>query len=110
MKAMKKFVWLSFDLGVRGDYEGIYTFLDAHGAKECGDSLGGFTYEFKNDLIDDLTKDLKKEVKFDKRSRVYVIYLGKDGKLKGRFIIGGRRTPPWAGRAPAQDVEEDVGE
>jgi hypothetical protein len=107
---MKKFIWLSFDLGIRGDYEGIFAFLDAHGAKECGDSLGAFTYEFKNDLVADLTKDLKKTITFDKRSRVYVIYAGDDGKIKGRFLLGRRRSPPWAGRAPSQEVEEDVGE
>ena len=107
---MKKFIWLSFDLGVRGDYEGIYEFLDSHGAKECGDSIGGFTYEFKNDLFSDLTKDLKKAMTVDKRTRVYVIYLGNDGKLKGRFIVGSRKSPPWTGRAPTNGVEEDVGE
>jgi hypothetical protein len=30
-------VWISFDLGVRGDYEGMYAWLDTHNAKECGD-------------------------------------------------------------------------
>ena len=26
-------VWISYDLGVRGDYEGLYAWLDAHDAK-----------------------------------------------------------------------------
>jgi len=33
---MKKLIWIAFDLGVRGDYDGIYEFLDTHEAKECG--------------------------------------------------------------------------
>jgi hypothetical protein len=37
---MKSFVWFSFDLGVRGAFEGMYEFLDSHEAKECGDNLG----------------------------------------------------------------------
>jgi hypothetical protein len=56
---MKSIIWLSFDLGVRGDYEGLYEFLDTHGAKECGDSLGFMNYEFKKDLITELEKDLE---------------------------------------------------
>ena len=35
---MKHFVWISFDLGVKGDYEGMYAWLDSKDAKECGDS------------------------------------------------------------------------
>ena len=108
---MKSFIWLSFDFGVRGDYEGMYQFLDAHNAKECGDSLAGFQYEHTGSLLDYLKKDLKKRIEFDKRSRVYVIYLDKnDGKQKGRFIIGSRKSPPWTGHAPSMREEEDVGE
>ena len=33
-------IWISYDLGVRGDYEGLYAWLDSHGAKECGDTRG----------------------------------------------------------------------
>lgn len=107
---MKKFIWLSFDLGVRGDFEGLYAFLDAHGAKECGDSLGALTFEYKNDFLDELANELKTAIAFDRRSRVYVIFPGEDGKQKGRFIIGRRKSPPWAGRAPSNEIEEDVGE
>ena len=33
-------VWISYDLGIRGDYEGLYAWLDSHRAKECGDARG----------------------------------------------------------------------
>ena len=36
---MKKFIWLSYDLGIGGDYESLYSWLDNHEAKECGDSV-----------------------------------------------------------------------
>lgn len=107
---MVKFVWITFDLGIRGDFEGIYEFLDAHGAKECGDSVAAFNYEYKNDLIRELTIDLEKAARFDKRSRVYVIYPSEQGKHKGRFIIGKRKPPPWAGYGALNVDEEDVGE
>ncbi len=47
---MKASIWLSFDLGVLGDFEGMYEFLDSHGAQECGDSLATFSYEYKKNF------------------------------------------------------------
>ncbi len=107
---MKAFVWLSFDLGVRGDFEGMYQFLDAHGGKECGDSVCAFSYEYKKDLLGELKKDLQGGVSLDKRSRVYVIFPSAKGKYTGKFIIGQRRSPPWAGFGPSAGDEEDIGE
>jgi hypothetical protein len=108
--AKKVFLWLSFDLGVRGDYEGMYQFLDAHKAKECGDSLGSFWYDYKKDLIPELLKDLKSHVEVNKRSRLYLIF-PKEGKRVGKFILGKRKAPPWAGFGPEEgEPEEDVGE
>jgi hypothetical protein len=107
---MKAFIWLSFDLGVRGDFEGMYQFLDTQKAKECGESVGAFEYVYKRDLIAELTKELKEYVKFNNRSRVYVVF-PKTGKHVGRFIVGRRKPPPWAGFGPQQgEDEEDVGE
>jgi hypothetical protein len=107
---MKQLIWISFDLGVRGDFQGIYEFLDAHGAKDCGDSMAAFEYEFKKDLLTELKKDLANKVELDKRSRVYVIYQGKSGKPAGRFILGKRKSPPWTGFGPSEAAgeEEDI--
>jgi len=101
-------IWISFDLGVKGDYEGIYKWLDEHKARECGDSLAGLNYEHSGDLIDDLRTDLQKSIEFTTKSRVYVIRL-LDGKMKGRFIVGGRRMAPWSGYAENGGQEEDTG-
>ncbi len=105
---MKKLIWLSYNLGIRGDFEGMYAFLDANGAKECGDSLAAFSYEYDSDLVGSLTAELKQHVAFDKRARVYLIYRSDDGKLNGRFLIGKRKGAPWMGHAPTQGTEEDV--
>lgn len=107
---MKTFIWLSFDLGVRGDFDGLYGFLDTHKAKECGDSVAAFWYEYERDLIKDLTKDLQKNVTVDKRSRVYVIYKAPKGKYAGKFIFGNRKSAPWSGFGPSENDEEDSGE
>ncbi len=104
---MQKGIWLSFDLGVRGDYEGMYEFLDVHDAKECGDSVALIQYEFRNDLLSELKKDLARAVEIGKRSRVYVIYPNAQGKYKGRFLFGGRKSPPWTGYKRVEAEEED---
>lgn len=72
---MRHFVWVSFDLGVKGDYQGMYTWLDNQSAKECGDSLACFWFEHaSDDLLEDLKRDIESNVDLDeKKNRVYVI-------------------------------------
>ena len=106
---MKKFVWLSFDLGVQGDYEGLYEWLDKHEAKECGESIACFWHESRGAVPDSILKDLKSAVKLTGKTRVYVIWMA-DGKMKGRFIIGRRKSPPWTGYAAFEKEEVDSNE
>jgi hypothetical protein len=96
---MKSAVWISFDLGVQADYEGMYAWLDEHEARECGDSLAFLNYEYTTgSLLDSLTTDLQKSVQITKRTRIYVIYREQESKkMKGIFIFGGRKAPPWSG-------------
>jgi hypothetical protein len=96
----KSAVWLSFDLGVQGDYPGIYSWLDEHQGSECGDNLAFLNYEYSGSLLDALTADLKASVEITKRTRIYVIYREQETKkMKGIFIFGGRKAAPWSGFA-----------
>ena len=108
---MEKALWLSFDLGVKGDYESMYAWLDNHQATECGDSVAFLKYKVRDDSAEglprELTKDLKSSIEFKKPDRVYVAYLGDNTTLKGRFIIGRRKAAPWQGYGDA-GTEEDV--
>lgn len=100
-------VWLSFDLGVSGDYEGMYAWLDEKGAKECGDSVASFMFPGDNgDLVASLKSELENEVKLNKRSRIYVVY-NHGGKYKGKFVVGGRKNPPWDGYGIHEDAGDD---
>jgi hypothetical protein len=102
----KKAIWLSYDLGVRGDYEGLYAWLDAHGARECGTSLAVLSYDFSGGLTESLKEDLKAAVELDRKSRIYVIWLHDERKtMQGRFIVGGRKAPPWSGYAENGDQD-----
>lgn len=97
---MQSAVWISYDLGVQADYEGLYAWLDEHQAKECGDSLAFVNYEYSGSLLKKLAADLRKSVQITKRTRIYVIYRDPDTKkIKGSFIFGGRKAPPWSGFA-----------
>lgn len=106
----KQIIWLSFDLGLRGDYEGLYAWLDQHGAKECGEGVAFLHYPHDGETLPDKVKaDLEKSITFDKRSRLYVIWRNRKGVMKGRFIVGARRAAPWVGTAPGGTVEDDEG-
>ncbi len=99
---MKSAVCLWYDLGVQGDYEGVYSWLDEHQANECGDNLAFLNYEYSGSLLEALTADLKKSIEIPKRTRIYVIYRDPDTKkMKGSFIFGGRKAPPFSGFAVA---------
>jgi hypothetical protein len=107
---MKQLIWLSFDLGIRGDYESMYQFLDNHHAKECANNVAALTYEYDGDLLAKLKAELTEAVTFDKRSRIYVIYQNPVGKPRGRFIVGKRKQAVWTGFGVETVDEEDVGE
>lgn len=104
---MKKLIWLSYDLGIRGDYESLYSWLDDHEAKECGDSVASFRFSHEEgDLPEALKTELEREVSLNKHSRIYVAYK-ENGKLKGRFIFGRRKRAPWEGYGSHQEPYED---
>ena len=107
---MKKAVWLSYDLGVKGDYEGLYAWLDDHEAIECGDSVSFFNFTVKKqeNLVEELKNDLSKSVQLSKRDRIYVIWKNDDDKIKGKFIFGKRKASPWEGYGTQETGEDEV--
>ena len=81
--------WLSYDLGLRGEYEVLYGWLDSKQAKECGDSIATFHSDrTSEELKDELTEILIETSK----PRIYLISSG-----RGSFVIGKRKAAPWAG-------------
>lgn len=107
---MKKSVLLSFDLGIDGDYENMYAWLDDHKARECGDGVAWIDYVYPDgneSLERSLRASLEESVKFGKRSRVYVLHRSEDGKIKGKFIFGRRKSAPWVGFGQRDEADED---
>ena len=108
----KESVWLSFDLGVKGDYEGLYAFLDSWKARECGQSVAALVFQFKDDLLEELKAAIEKAVEIDSRSRIYVVRtVSKEGRIYagGRFLIGHRKASPWQGYASTGEGTKDEG-
>ncbi len=95
----KKAFWLSYDLGLKGDYNSLYTWLDNQEAKECGDSIAFFNFKFKNNFIEEISNSLKESLDIRKTDRFYLIYLDSDdnNKIKGKFLFGNRKRAPWEG-------------
>ncbi len=89
-KRTKERVWLSYDLGLRGNYDALYEWLDSKDARECGDSIATFkTDRTKEELKQELTGLLGD----DKKVRVYLV----TREAGGGFLLGHRRAAPWAG-------------
>jgi hypothetical protein len=95
---MKTAVWISYDLGIRGNYAGLYAWLDEHDAKECGESVAFINYAHNGNLREKITTEIKQALQNETGARIYLIYRDhKSNKNKGAFIIGGRRASPWTG-------------
>jgi len=110
---MDKAIWIFFDLGIKGDYEGIYRWLDTHHADECGDSVAFLKFASSGDLLSEVKTSLQEEVEIDAKTRIYLVW-SEGHKTKGRFIFGRRKAPAWAGYAPTaeaslSDEDQDAG-
>jgi len=105
---MKKIViWLTYDLGVGGDFQGLYSWLDDNNAIECGNNNAFFSYSYPENIKTDdnfvefLKNELENKIKFNPGNRIYIVRksidINKNGKSIGNFIIGKRKANPWEG-------------
>ncbi len=118
----KQRVWLTFDLGVRGDYDSLYQWLDEHQAVECGNGVATFEYDFEMPdralsmdeivpVFDKLKNELKDRVgNIETKGRVYALTLIHSAQYSpaGVFLFGSRKISPWDGFANKENVEPDV--
>lgn len=93
-------IWISYDLGIKGDFPGLYSWLDNHDAKESGNSIAFIEYFYKKNLLEEIGIDLKQNVEFKQGDRIYIVrtrIVDSKTKVSGRFIIGKRKSNPWEG-------------
>lgn len=114
---MKRGIWLTYDLGVRGDYKNLYAWLDDHDAVECGSNLAFLIYDAPTahndeDFIKCIREDLKEHLNIEPGNRIYIIRsINDDGKktIRGSFIIGKRKASPWEGYGEkTNDTNEEI--
>lgn len=84
--------WISFDLGLMGDYSHVYEWLDSLDAKECGPGVATIA---SSKSRDQLAAEIQRLFKGAPRARAYIISM----KQGGRFVAGGRKAAPWEGFA-----------
>jgi len=115
---MEKSVWLSYDLGVMGDYPGLYKWLDNKNAVECGKSVAFFNESVPDSTSDEqflqiLEKDIKDNVQVKPGNRFYIVWQrkGENGKrvMRGSFIMGKRMASPWEGYGDEKGAVNDDG-
>jgi hypothetical protein len=102
-------VWLSYDLGVRGDYESLYFWLDEHKALECGDSIATFFWESGNaeNIKLEIQESLQNEINFKKTDRVYLVFQKENSNYTGSFIVGKRKSNPWEGYSRESTADDE---
>ena len=105
---MKKAIWISYDLGIGGDYDGLYRWLANREAVECGDGLAFFSYQPKDagNLLNELKDEIEVNVRVNNKTRIYCIRKAGD-KIKGAFLFGTRKGNPWEGYGDVDKGVED---
>lgn len=99
-------IWISYDLGINGDYQSLYTWLDNHKAEECGDSVAVLKeYAYTGDLKAYVTNDIQNHVQLKKTDRVYLFCAN---PVLAGFIIGGRKRSPWIGYSVEGNAQSDI--
>ena len=109
---MRKAHWLSYDLGIKGDYPALYAWLDSIHAKECGDSIAYFLWDVNDpdsDARGEIAQEIKTAVNLQPGNRLYLISGKPSGVPTGGFIFGSRkRKAPWEGYAAETETEPDT--
>lgn len=110
---MKMKIYINFDLSIRGDYKGFYTWLDKNNAEERGSGYayikdypfpekefrGAKDFKEKNiKLFNYLRKEIKDFAEIGTADRVYVTLKVIDtDHIGGMFLFGKSQSAPWKG-------------
>jgi len=88
--------WISFDLGLMGDYSHFYKWLDEQNAEECGSGTAAIV---SSKSLDEMIAEIREALQEKPRARAYIVSKLPDGRFGGKFVVGGRRKAPWSGFA-----------
>lgn len=109
---MKKWVMINYDLGLKGDYQNLYRFLDNNNALDCGNCNSALEIEVSKDdfdtIFDEVTSMIKKNFEFSQNDRIYLTVTDSTNQMRGRFICGNRKRAIWEGYGDISPTEYDV--
>lgn len=96
--------WVVMDFGLRSNSRALFSWLDEHAAKECGEGVAVFWSTQPRPTLESQLRTLA-----DDGTRLYLIGRNtKQGSIRGGFIAGGRKPPPWRGFYESQEDIVDV--
>ena len=104
---------LNFDLGLKGDYESLYRFLDNNKAQDCCNSNCAFEFPFSNNKLNhsekfiEVKSVLEDNVSLKRGDRIYCIVHNEEGIPRGSFLYGHRQRPVWEGYGE-KNKEDDL--
>jgi hypothetical protein len=100
--------WVLYDLGLKGDYDSLYRYLDANNAIECGDNLAFIRRDYGRNFLATFRAELIEQgVNLTDNDRIYVLFSKKEtGQFCGYFAQGRRKRSPWEGYAVKGGPEE----
>ena len=102
-RAAKVPVWISYDLGSKGDFTNMYRWLKGYEALECGNSTAQIWYskERGRKLVPSLRKEIEEAIAINAETRIFIIYRGSKNTLHEKWLIGSTNpTPAWANAQP----------
>lgn len=113
---MKKSIFITFEFGIKGDYDSLYKWLDERNAVDRGYGLAFIKdYTISQKISTDLEflkymkGEISSKVKLGNSDRIYIIWNGIESSvMKGGFIHGKSKQAPWAGYAQNDSPSLDL--
>ena len=111
---MKRPIFISYDFGMKGDYDGLFKWLDENKAEERGYGIGFIKeYNYKEnsiktdiDFLRFVRSELKKRIKIGSSDRLYMIWNSlESSKIKAGFLFGKSKQSPWTGFAQNNQID-----
>lgn len=113
---MIKNIVLTFDFGMKGDYEGLFKWLDENNAEERGYGVAVIpNYHIDKNITTDLgllnsvRETLNARIKIGNSDRIYMLWPSLEKQtLQAGFVFGKQKQSPWEGFAQNAEDKLDV--
>lgn len=113
---MIKNIFVTFDFGMKGDYDGLFKWLDENNAEERGYGVARIpSYNLDKNITTDLAvlksvrETLKERINIGNSDRIYLMWPSLEKKsLAAGFAFGKQKQAPWEGFAHNTEDKLDI--